>query len=183
LTSLRECLHDPKFWLQLGTFIFTVVVFVIVTYPYYQATLTKSANIVLDVIPSLGRIDNDIYFTETRPVNVDIIVDFYVIVWNNGNGPAENISITLREDPSSSSWFDFHWSIVYINNFSYRPASSEALIRVLLPGQQAQVQYHITFAPSGYDELILDGKETKIVIEMNSASTPSQRMEYKVQLP
>jgi hypothetical protein len=169
--------------LQLGTFIFTIVVFVIVTYPYYQATLAKSANIVLDVIPSLGSIDNDIYFTETRPVDADIIVDFYVIIWNNGNGPAENISVTLHEEPPTSSWFDFHWSIVYINNFSYRPASSEALIRVLLPGQQAQVQYHIRFKPSGYDELILEGKETKIIIEMDSASTPSHRLEYTVQLP
>jgi len=180
---------NPTVFLQIISIIIGVISIIIslyilsfVTIPYQQATLKRSADIVLDVIPSLGRIDNGFYFTQTKPVNADLVIDFYVIIWNRGNKSAENITITLRVEPQTSSWFDYHWSIVSISGFSYRPSSNTAFIRALLPNQQAQIQYHVRFKPSDYDQIIKAGKEPKIIIELSSVST-SQRYEYIVRMP
>jgi len=189
MTSWRDHLRNPSVFLQIISIIIGIVGIIIslyilsyVTIPYQQATLRRSADIVLDVIPSVGRIDGNFYFTQTRYPNADLVVDFYVVVWNKGNETAENVSITLRSEPRTFSWYDFHWSIVSISGFTYRPSSCTAFIRALLPNQQAQIQYHIRLKSSGYDRLIKEGKDPKIIIELSSASK-TQRYEYSVRMP
>ena len=179
---LKESLHDPKFWIQIFTFAFSVGTFFLVFRPYYQLMMERPAEITVDIIPSLGQIRQNTYYTQTRPVNRDIIVDFYVILWNKGIGPAENVTINLRGVPQSG-WFDYHWSKVYIAGFTYQTPSSNASIRSLLPNQQTQIQYHVRFIPSEYDKLLKQGEEPKIIIEISSSSTPNQRFEYIVKLP
>ena len=180
---LKECLHDPKFWIQIFTLAFSVGTFLFFTVPYYQATLKRFAAITIDIIPSLGYVRQGIYYTMERPVNRDIDVDFYVLVWNKGNGPAENLTITLRVIPQSAEWYDYHWSKVFTAGFTYQTYNSTALIRVLLPNKQAQVQYHVRFIPSGYNDLLKQGEEPKIIIEISSPSIKDQRFEYVVKLP
>ncbi len=178
----RDHLRNPTVWLQIISIIITLLILWRVTMPFQEKMLRKVPDVVLDIIPSVGQIDKDIYYTKTRPVNADLTIDLYVIVWNKGNGTAENVSITLRSEPQVASWYDYHWSIVSISGFMYRPSHSNASIRALLPNQQAQIQYHVSFMPSGYDQLIKEGKEPKIIIELEYAST-SQRYEYLVEMP
>lgn len=147
----------------------------------------KTAEMVFDVIPSSGRFDEGIFYTMQRPSDGDIVVDFYVLLWNVGNGSATNISITLRQTPQTLGWYDYHWSTVSIEGFSYNTTSNAASIRVLLPEQQTQVRYHVRFIPSLYDEVQQDENPIIIVeIEYSPAhnlETEHEIRQYIVQIP
>lgn len=149
----------------------------------YQTTFAHP-DIKFDVIPSEGYLDEHSYHTQIRPVNEDIAVDFYVVLWNMGDEPATDILVTLRQIPQTSVWYDYDWSTVSFEGFSYRATSNTASIKVLLPSQQAQVQYHIRFTPSLYDNALQQGEEPKIIVEINAPSIPQPiRREYLVQIP
>lgn len=179
---MAKMLRNPMFWFSVINVIlgaFNIYNFWFYTRPYQEKSLTRSADIVLDVIPSLGYINDSYYFTQTKPVKN---IDFYVILWNKGNATAENVSVILRGEPQIYSWYDYHWSIVSLSGFSYRPSSSNASIRALLPNQQAQIQYRMSINSTGYDQLRKEGKEPKIIIELIFASI-RRRYVYTVEMP
>lgn len=177
-------------WLAFAALVVSIVALSLTTYQIHlqertiELTGEKSAAIVVDIIPSRGVIIGDTYNTQVRPGIGDIAVDFYVLLWNVGNGSATDISVNLQSAPPTADWFDYHWSVVSIEDFSYRPSSAKAPIKVLLPDQQVQVQYHIRFIPSGYDTLLQQGKEPRIVFTVATGGdniVPPQ--EYTVHIP